>query len=112
MDAVGLAGLIASWRHAHDCIRPDRPLRSRADGGAGCPAQYLKKVWRVGSSFEVPPSHGHFTAMAYWDAAARTRCAADDASLLTHVNAACALIGDPPLTNLPSLFDDTKAAIA
>lgn len=112
MDAVGLAGLIASWRHAYDCIRPDLVLCDHAPTAALAARQYLKKVWRVGSSFEVPPSHGHFTAMAYWDAAARTRCAADDASLLTHVNAACALIGDPPLTNLPSLFDDTKAAIA
>ena len=110
MDAVGLAGLIASWRHAYDCIRPDLVLCDHAPTAALAAGNTSRRcgVWEAASR-----CLRHTVISRQWPTGTQPLVPdADDASLLTHVNAACALIGDPPLTNLPSLFDDTKAAIA
>lgn len=112
MDAPGLAGLLAGWRHALQRLRPDLLICDHAPTALLASRRLDLPTWAIGTSFEVPPRGAQFPAMAHWEPAARARCAADDARLLAVANDALALVGEPPLARLTDLFAGCRQAIA
>ncbi len=112
LDATGLAGLLAGWRHAFHTLRPDVLICDHAPTALLAARGLGLQTWAIGTSFEVPPPGAHFPAMAHWDAAARARAAADDAQLQPVANRALALLGLAPLARLTDLFQGSRRAIA
>lgn len=111
LDPAGLAALLSAWRGLMQLWGADGVVCDHAPTATLAARSLGLRHWLVGNSFEVPPLGAHFPPMAHWQAISAAACVQWDQQVLVSANAALAMLGQSPLTHLPSIFSEATRAI-
>ena len=100
-----LAGLVRSWRHLMDLVRPDLMIADYAPTALLAARALAFPVATYGSGFFAPPRTSPIPPFRTWEPIAATRVVESERTALGSINRVQEMLGGKPLDRLADLFD-------
>jgi hypothetical protein len=103
-EVQNLFGLVKSWRHVYNYVRPDLALFDHSPTALLAAKPYPWQRIVSGSGFLVPPAQQPLPLMRYWQQYDAKKLAAEEAALLANINRVQEAMKQPPLAAVSELY--------
>lgn len=111
-DAVGLTGLVKSWRNYFRLLQPDLIVFDHSPTALLASHDDITPRVVLGNGFEIPPRVSPFPALRWWEKTPTKRLLDHEQKVLQSINQVQANLDRKPLQSLSQLFEIDETYLA